>query len=496
LPTSELLLEHALKEASQGERFLEFRLDYLGSPETALPVIREFLRLYPDSTVLATCRRHQNHGRFNGSIEEQFRILSAAVAAGARAVDVEIESAETALARMELLAGAQIVVSYHNFEGTPALEPIMRRMVKIPAAAYKIVTTARKPSDNAKVLALLKSYPKTPLVVLAMSEAGFPTRVLSTVLGGAYTYAAPTTQEGTASGQVSARVLRTLYRADKAWKSCKIFGVIADPVRHSISPAVHNRALQARRLDSIYLPFLVGSLQLKDFFHLADVLPLQGFSVTIPHKQRIIRYLDVLDPLSRRIGAVNTVWRKARKWRGTNTDIDGVRVPLEKRMRLAKKSVLVAGNGGAARAAAFALSDGGARVSITGRNPDRVRALAKACGGEAVLPEQLKNLHFDALVHATPLGMWPHVGECFFEDRIPADLVFDFVYTPEQTVLLQRAAAQGCEIIPGVEMFIEQAARQFEIFTGEAAPRQVMETAAREALAEQSNNNNNHNNHG
>jgi 3-dehydroquinate dehydratase/shikimate dehydrogenase len=478
-------LEQACREAAQGERFVEFRLDYLPCPEQGVAVIQEFLRLYPDATLLATCRRHQNHGRFNGSIEEQFRILSAAIAAGARAVDVEIESAENALARMDLLSEAQVVVSYHNFEGTPSLDPVMRRMLRVPAAAYKVVTTARKPSDNLKILALLKTHCKVPLVVLAMSEVGFPTRVLCTVLGGAFTYASPTTTEGTAAGQVSSRTLHNLYHIEKPRKSCKIFGVIADPVRHSISPAVHNRALQARRIEAIYLPFLVGSLQLKDFFSLAEELPLQGFSVTIPHKQRIIRYLDTLDPLSRRIGAVNTVWRKTRKWRGTNTDIDGVRIPLEKRLRLSKATVLVAGNGGAARAAAFALSDAGARISITGRNPDRIRALAKACGGEAVMPDQLANTRFDVLVHATPLGMWPHVDDCFFEGPLPAQIVFDLVYNPAETVLLRRAAAQGCEVIPGVEMFIEQAARQFEIFTGESAPRLVMERAAQEALSDQ-----------
>ena len=485
LPDPERLLEQARREAAQGERFLEFRLDYLPSPEQGIAVIREFVRLYPDATVLATCRRHQNHGRFNGSIEEEFRILSAAIEAGARAVDVEIESAENALSRMDLLADAQVVVSYHNFEGTPALDAIMRRMLKVPAAAYKVVTTARKPSDNLKILALLKTHSKTPLVVLAMSEAGFPTRVLCTVMGGAFTYASPSTAEGTAAGQVSSKILHNLYHIEKTWKNCKLFGVIADPVRHSISPAVHNRALQARRIEAIYLPFLVGALQLKDFFALAEGLPLQGVSVTLPHKQRIIRYLDALDPLSRRIGAVNTVWRKARKWRGTNTDIDGVRVPLEMRLRLSKATVLVVGNGGAARAAAFALGDAGAKISITGRNPDRVRALAKACGGEAVMPDQLGGAQYDVLVHATPLGMWPRVDECYFPGRIPAQTVFDLVYTPEQTLLLKRAAEQGCEVIPGVEMFIEQAAHQFEIFTGESAPRQVMERAAREALLEQ-----------
>lgn len=493
LPDPQKLMEYARREADMGERFLEFRLDYLPRPEDGLAVIREFIRRYPDATILATCRRHQNHGRYNGSIEEEFRILEAAVDAGAKAVDVEIESAENPLARLEALEGrAFTIVSYHNFEGTPAMEPIMRRMLKVPASAYKIVTTARKPSDNLRVLSLAKAYPKTPLILLAMSEIGFPSRVLSTVLGGLYTYAAPTAAEGTAAGQVCARTLRHLFRVEKVSKGARIFGVIADPVRHSISPAVHNRALQARRYGGLYLPFLVSSLQLKDFFLLADKLPIHGFSVTIPHKQRVLRYLDQVDPLARRIGAVNTIYRKAGKWRGTNTDAAGIRIPLEKRIRLAKASILIAGNGGSARSAAFTLSDAGAKLAITGRNPDRVRALAKMCNAEALTPEQAAARDFDALVHATPLGMWPHVGGCFFEDRIPGGLVFDLVYTPQETALITHAREQGKAVIPGIEMFLEQAAQQFQLFTGEAAPKAVMERAALEALAEQQSTATNH----
>lgn len=486
LPDPERLLEHARREADAGERFLEFRLDYLPRPEDGLPVIRKFLELYPDAALLATCRRHQNHGRFNGSVEEQFRILGAAVEAGARAVDVEIESAEAPLAPLQMLEGkAHIILSYHNYEGTPALDPLMKRMLRVPAAAYKIVTTARKPSDNLRVLSLARSYPKTPLILLAMTEMGFPTRVLCTVFGGVYTYAAPSMTEGTAAGQVSARVLRNLYRVDRAWKQPKFFAVIGDPVRHSISPAVHNRALQARRVEGIYLPFLVSPLQLKDFFTAAENLPLAGFSVTIPHKHRILRYLDSVDPLTKRIGAVNTVYRKAGRWRGTNTDADGILVPLKKRVKLTKASVLIVGNGGTARSAAFVLKDAGARLAIAGRNIDRVRALAKLAGAEALTMEQAGSRFFDVLIHATPVGMWPHTENCLFADVIPASVVFDLVYTPQETLLLKRAAAAGKTVIPGLEMFLEQAARQFEIFTGQTAPRAVMERAALEALREQ-----------
>lgn len=481
----EKLLQHARREAGEGEQFFEFRLDYLPDPERGVEAIRTFLAEHPEVSILATCRRHQNHGKFNGSIEEQIRILDAAVDAGARCVDLEVESAEGVGAKIDALRSRTcFIVSYHNFETTPAMDSIVRRMLRFPADAYKIVTTARKPTDIYRVLSLAKAYPKAPMVLLAMGEVGFPTRILSTAFGGLYTYAAPVSSEGTAAGQMNARLLRNLYRVEKFSKAAKIYGVIADPVRHSISPAVHNRAFQSKRIDAVYLPFLVHPPHLRDFLTLAEKLGISGFSVTIPHKQKIIRYLDIVDPLARRIGAVNTVWRKAGKWRGCNTDAGGVTIPLGKKIRLGKSSVLLVGNGGAARGAAFALVDAGAKVTIVGRNPDRVRALAKVCGAEPLLRDQLDSRHFDAVVHATPIGMYPHVNECFFRDKIPADLVFDMVYNPLETVLVHRAREQSLEVVPGIQMFLEQAAAQFEIWTGETAPRPTMEKAAFEALVQ------------
>jgi len=484
LNTVEKLMAHARSEIESGETFLEFRLDYLPSPMDGVKALPRFLQENPECTVLATCRRHQNHGKFDGSIPEQLRILEAAVDHGAVAVDLEIESAENATDKLERLRNScKLILSYHNFEGTPSIEPVYKRMAKIPAYAYKIVATARKPSDAQKMLALAKAHQREKLIVLAMGEPGFPTRVLAPSFGGLYTYAAPNAAEGTASGQVSARMLRHLYRVDKFTKAAKIYGVVADPVRHSISPNVHNRAFQAKRMDSVYLPFLVHSNQLKDFFQMADALPLAGASITIPHKQKILRYLDTVEPLARRIGAVNTIWKKAGKWRGTNTDAEGVTVPLAKRLKLSKSTALIVGNGGAARGAAFALADAGASVSLVGRNLDRVRALARICNGEPLSREQAAAKMFDVVVHCTPMGMWPHADECFFTDKIPGKLVFDMVYNPRETMLLKRAKDQGAETIDGLAMFLEQAARQFEIFTGETAPRTVMEKAALESLS-------------
>jgi 3-dehydroquinate dehydratase/shikimate dehydrogenase len=209
----------------------------------------------------------------------------------------------------------------------------------------------------------------------------------------------------------------------------------------------------------------------------ATAMPVHGFSVTIPHKQTILRHLDIVAPLAKRIGAVNTVWRKAGKWRGTNTDTEGVLKPLARHLRLSHSSILIAGYGGAARAAAIALGDASAQITITGRNMKKAQALAAAVKGEAITVREAAARHFDALVHATPLGMLPHTESCLFNDAIPADIVFDMVYNPHETLLLKRAAQQGLTVIPGVEMLLEQAAHQFEIWTGDTAPRAVMRAA-------------------
>jgi 3-dehydroquinate dehydratase/shikimate dehydrogenase len=483
LPDVPRLLEQARREAESGENFLEFRLDYLPDPMQGARSIADFLSNYPNCTVLATCRRHQNHGRFNGSVEEQLRILEEAIRQGARAVDIEIETAELIQDRCaEIRARAYLIVSWHHFETTPPLDPVLKRMQKIPADVYKVVSTARKPTDTGRILAASRLSPKIPLVTLAMGEIGFPSRVLSTALGSIFTYAAPAHIQGTASGQVNARQLRSLYRTDKFSKSAKIFAVVADPVRHSVSPHVHNRAFQSRRIDAVYVPLLVNPHQLRDFFQFAEQLPLAGFSVTLPHKRRIMRYLDQIDPVARRIGAVNTVVRKAGKWRGLNTDAEAVSGPLSKILNLQKATALIIGNGGAARGAACALADAGTRVALTGRNPDRVRALARLVNGEPMSHDQVLMRHFDVVINATPIGMWPNINDCVFEDKIPGDVVFDMVYNPLETLLVRRAREQGKQVIPGVKMFIEQAVRQFEIWTGESAPRAAMESAALDAL--------------
>ncbi len=478
LETPLQLSRAADREYKDGNTFLEFRLDYLPDPAAGIDLIRAFSGRYPEVHILATCRRKQNNGKFRGGIEQQIVILEKCGAAGAIALDLEIESAESAKAAIpRLRESAPLVLSYHNFQNTPALDPILRRLRCIPADAYKIATTARKPAHNLRVLEFARKHTKCPLILFAMSEVGVASRILAPSQGSLYTYAAPFETDGTAPGQVSAKLMRNLYRCEKIGKHARVYGVIADPVAHSKSPLIHNRAFQARRLDAVYLPFLIPTPQLRDWMSLAAGLPVAGFSVTIPHKQRILHHLDVVEPLAKRIGAVNTVWRKAGKWRGGNTDTDGVLKPLGRHLPLAHASVLIAGYGGAARAAAIALADAGVNVTITGRNTKKAQALAAAIKADVISLGAAQTARFDALVHATPVGMAPKPNACLFPGKIPARIVFDMIYNPHETVLLKRARQQGCTVVYGSEMLLEQAARQFEIWTGESAPRAVMRNA-------------------
>ncbi len=472
-------LSHAAEiEYKDGNNFLEFRLDYLKSPASGIEVLHTFKTKYPDSFVLATCRHRQASGHFNGDVRQQLRILQDAASAGAAFIDLEIETAEqikTALPSVRELA--PLCLSYHNFESTPALAPILKRLSRIPADVHKLATTARKPSDNLRLFELLATPRVIPLIAMAMSEIGLLSRILAPCRGSLYSYAAPSTDEGTAPGQISSKLMRQLYRCEKINSNTRVYGVIASPVSHSKSPLIHNRAFQARRIDSVYLPFLVAPQQLADWMNVAAQLPVSGFSVTIPHKQRIMRHLDIIDPQAKRIGAVNTVWRKAGKWRGANTDAAGVIQPLSKHFRLANSSILIAGYGGAARAAAIALSDASAKVTITGRNMKSAQQLAAVVKGSAVTLKDAQSDRYDAFINATPLGMAPNPQGSIFNDKIPSALVMDMVYNPHDTKLLKLAAAQNATLIYGIEMLLEQAAHQFEIWTGDTAPRSVMKRA-------------------
>lgn len=275
-----------------------------------------------------------------------------------------------------------------------------------------------------------------------------------------------------------------LYRAARITRRTRVYGVIGDPIGHSLSPRLHNTAFQARKFDAVFVPFLVKNL--RDFTGAIEPFGISGFGVTIPHKENILRYLDDCDPLAARIGAVNTVVvRGGESLYGYNTDYVGVLRSLERRMNLAGSRVLLFGAGGAARAAAFALAQAGSIVCLSARRMERAQALARAVGAQAVPREELRREFFDAIVNCTPVGMHPHGGSPLGIDELNCRIVMDMVYRPRRTDLLQCAGRKGIETISGIEMFLAQGFAQYEIWTGERAPEAAMRRAITAVLAEE-----------
>jgi len=466
--------------------FLEFRLDYLKQPLAALPKIRRFLETHQYVTAIGTSRRADNGGKFKGSLAAQLEVLTKAHAAGCPIVDLEIQSASKAKpeAIARLRSRAALILSFHDFRGTRNLDETLGKMLKIPADFYKVVSTATTLSDNVAMMKFLQTQSgKHALIGLCMGEQGIISRVLSVRAGSVFTFAAVSADLKTAPGQVSARDLRGIYRIEQVDAATRIYGVAGDPIEHSLSPVIMNTALRRENVNGVYLPLHAKTL--KELIYCAREIPLHGLSITMPYKQAMLPYLDNSDAHTAKIGACNTVVRgQDGKLYGFNTDVAGVVRPLEQRLAIANAKVLVLGAGGAARAAVFGLKERGAEVWILNRTSAKAQKLARQAKAHAIKRADLRKLAFDVIINATPVGMG-NTRDCpLKDDEIQASVVFDMVYDPVETHLLRVARTKGIAVIPGVEMFVQQAARQFEIWTGKPAPAGDMLRAVTVALQE------------
>ncbi|HLJ40150.1 MAG TPA: shikimate dehydrogenase [Candidatus Acidoferrales bacterium] len=478
-----------LREVARHTRTVELRLDWLRS-ERELQVFLVRLRRAKFGrrvTLIATCRRIEAGGRFAKGVTGQLAVLRSAIGAGCQWIDLEIESvqASAGFTRDLCTAGTRRILSFHNFAKTPKkseLDRLSRQLERTAKAAsfeaVKIATRCDSIGESLRVLAL--AHGKRNVIAVPMGESALAVRILMLREGSALAYAP--VEVATAPGQVPLAEMTKLYRADKLDRQTRVYGVIGDPIEHSLSPVLHNAGFAARRVNAVYLPFLVHDLG--DFVATIDLLGLQGFSITIPHKQEILRHLDDCDPLAAEIGAVNTVVVRGQgKLFGYNTDYVGVLRAMERRMPLAGSRVLIFGAGGVARAVAFALARGGAAVAICARRMERARKLVRAVHGEAIPRVALRHEFFDAVVNATPVGMHPRVSDSPLEAReLNCRLVFDTIYRPQRTKLLQLAAGRGIETVSGLEMFLAQGIAQWEIWMGERAPEAAMRRAVVAAL--------------
>ncbi len=466
--------------------FIEFRLDYVSQPVAAIPKVKKFFEMHQHVVAIATCRRAENGGKFKGSLAAQLDILGKAAGAGCQIIDLELQSALKckADALQKLRTRAALLLSFHDFRATKKLEDTLEKMRAIPADFYKIVTTATTLSDNVVMMKFLETHgDRHSLVGLCMGEQGLISRVLSVRASSVFTFASVSPGEETAPGQISAQDLRSVYRIDQVDAATRVYGVAGDPIAHSLSPLIMNTALRRENVNGVYLALHAKTL--KDLLHCVREIPLNGLSITMPYKQAILEHLDNSDTHTTKIGACNTVVRgQDGKLYGFNTDTAGVVRPLEQRVSLENLKVLVLGAGGAARAAVFGLKERGSEVWILNRTAATGQKLARQAKARTVKRADLKKLAFDVIINATPVGMGNSKDSPLKEDEIRAHYVFDMVYDPVETKLTKLAKARGAQIIPGIEMFVHQAARQFEIWTGKPAPWDEMLRVVTIALQE------------
>ncbi len=473
--------------------FVEFRLDYLEKPAAALGKLKTFLAENTAVTAIATCRRAENGGKFEGTVAAELDILMKAAAPADdqipfQMVDLELESAEALkpadVAKLRV-SGVGLIVSHHNFKETRDLDGIYARIEPFAPNFVKIVPTAKTLTDNVTLMRFIERISDSAAIVgICMGDAGIISRVLGLRAGSAFTFAAASVGEETGPGQIAARTLVETYRIEEVDAATRVYGVAGNPVNKSLSPIMMNTAFRRETVNAVYLALQTAKMD--DLVSLIGQIPIQGASITMPHKQAILPHLEHMDALSQKIGACNTVSRVEGRLYGFNTDVAGILSPLQKRIDVKGAKVLVLGAGGSARAAVFGLRDKGADVFLLNRTPETAAKLAKQAGAKCIKREALAKSSFDVILNATPVGMAGNKSpQILGPDELKARIVFDIVYNPIDTPLIRMARQQGLTVITGVEMFVQQGARQFEIWTGKPAPEEEMLRVVVHALKQQ-----------
>ncbi len=469
--------------AQNGAKLVEFRLDYIRRPVN-------FSRLMEgkECPVVATCRRAEEGGRWERSESDRIGLLRTAIASKVEYVDLEHDIAK----KIPRYGDTKRIISYHNFEETPEnIQEIHEQLSRLDADIIKIVTRANQPSDNFKMLRLCRDS-EIPTVAFCMGEMGLSSRVLCGKFGAPFSYAAFNRDRQVAPGQLSFKQMVRDYHFTDIGMSTKVLGVIADPVAHSMSPVIHNAAIRHAKLDLVYLPFRVPSEHLDSFMEECREFGIIGLSVTIPHKEKVLRSINVLDENVVGIRACNTVVFSGTDAHGYNTDCDAAIEGLKKEFNYEDENkpfkgarFLVLGAGGTARAIAYGLIRNGGTVHIAARDYRKGDQLASSLRCKSIDWPARANHECDVLINATPVGMSPNMNESPFEGDWfePHQIVFDCVYNPEQTLFIKQARNAGCRTITGVDMFVHQAMAQFRLFTGSDADANVIRKEVKKATS-------------
>ncbi len=522
-------LARANRAVDAGARLIEWRIDALpahvesdAAVAAAITVIRPLIAKSPAPCIL-TCRVAAEGGAYYGSEARRIAVLTGVAFVNARPpryIDLELASDDAWATLAQAIARnnektdlpTSLILSSHDFAARPAdLLQRIERMTNDPACdVVKVAWRARSIRDNLEAFDLLTERRK-PTIALCMGEFGLMSRVLAPKFGALLTFACLDEEEASAPGQPTLDELINRYRFHSIGGETSVYGVIGWPVHHSRGPHIHNAGFGAIGFDGVYLPLPVPT----EYEHFKatvaslvdhERLDFRGASITIPHKENLIRFVaergGTIDPLAASIGAANTlIVNDDRSLHCLNTDapaaIDSLCAGMSiESGALAGQRAAVLGAGGVARAIVAALMDAGVSVSIFNRTHAKAKDLAaerEAASGdkgsvsaqpiEAVIADR-----FDIYINCTSVGMIG--GPAPEASPLPDDAlldenatVFDAIYNPLRTPLLQQAEARGARTISGLDMFIRQAALQFERWTGQAAPVDVFERVLRENLA-------------
>jgi 3-dehydroquinate dehydratase/shikimate dehydrogenase len=487
VPITAESIEDTISELSLASKntdidIIELRLDYILKMEDAEICLEKTLKT-KTKPIIVTNRPKREGGNYAGSEKDRLCLLQKAIELGADYVDVELNSVSHITRR----DSSKLIVSYHNFKETPHnINKIYEDISQCKPDIVKLVTYANDIIDNVRIFELLKTA-NIPTISFCMGEYGHISRILTRKFGGLLTFASLRKGKESAPGQLTVDELSNIYHFKKINKETKLYGVIGNPVSHSMSPAIHNSSFMEKRLNSVYVPMKV--LDIKTFIKDFRKMDFRGFSVTIPHKESILPFLDDIDPVASKIGAINTVVNQDGKLTGHNTDcmaaVKGLEDGLEgNKDTLKDKKVAIIGAGGAARAIAFGLKEKGCNITIYNRTLERAKRLSNDVGCKFSRFEEISELNTDILINSTSIGMFPNVEE----SPVPKDvlkkdmIVFDAVYNPIETKLLKDAEERGCHTVNGLTMFINQAAEQFRLWTGIEPSVELMKKVAKNML--------------
>jgi 3-dehydroquinate dehydratase/shikimate dehydrogenase len=474
-----------LEAAKRGAQLIELRLDFIAKA----PDLKRLLS-NKQCPLVATVRRPQDGGRWAGSEDARQMLLKQCIVSGGfEWVDLETDVAD----QVRRFKDVKRIVSYHNLAEFPQdLEEIYARMGQQDADILKLVIAAQSLGDNLRVLELLKKA-KRPTVAFCSGDLGVPSRILCLKYGAPFTYAGFNKERTFVPGMPAFEDLHRIYHPSRLNADTKVYGVIGDPIAHSHSPLIHNAAFRKLDVNAVYLPFRVPRGHLPGFLEPFGRVPVEGYSVTIPHKEAAALASHTRDETVELTHAANTLVRRPHGFHAANTDYHAildalqahVGTPDDKPLDLHRKMVLVLGAGGVARAVAHAMHRVGAVVHIANRTYDRAKRLADEINAEALDWNARHKEGCELVFNCTPVGMHPNLDESPIHASYlrPDMVVFETVYNPETTLLIREAKTRGAQVITGVDMFIRQAGLQFKLFTGLEPPLDVMGEVLRRELS-------------